>query len=273
MSDDAARILVVDDVPENVRLLEAVLDAHGYDVVSATDGHAALDLAAVGEAGPRAARRDDAAARWSRRLQAAPPAGGDGGAAGDHAHGERGVREDHGDRGGGGRLPPEAVQPRGAAHPDPVATPDQALPRHDQDAGCGAARPEPDARRPRADAARGARPAAAVTSFPLAPARGRDRLLGRRVDPAQPPPAGRDVLRRPARLDELRRYGRARGADARARRVPRHDRRPRRAGSTRRSASSRATASSSFSTTRSRCPIRRCGRFVWAARSGRRWRS
>jgi adenylate cyclase len=45
MSDDPARILVVDDVPENVRLLEAVLDAHGYDVVSATDGHAALDLA------------------------------------------------------------------------------------------------------------------------------------------------------------------------------------------------------------------------------------
>jgi adenylate cyclase len=45
MSDDPARILVVDDVPENVRLLEAVLDAQGYDVVSATDGHAALDLA------------------------------------------------------------------------------------------------------------------------------------------------------------------------------------------------------------------------------------
>jgi adenylate cyclase len=45
MSDNAARILVVDDVPENVRLLEAVLEAHGYDIVSATDGHAALELA------------------------------------------------------------------------------------------------------------------------------------------------------------------------------------------------------------------------------------
>jgi adenylate cyclase len=42
---EAARILVVDDVPENVRLLEAVLDAHGYDVVAATDGAAALELA------------------------------------------------------------------------------------------------------------------------------------------------------------------------------------------------------------------------------------
>jgi len=45
MSDDRARILVVDDVPENVRLLEAVLDAHGYDVIAATDGNAALELA------------------------------------------------------------------------------------------------------------------------------------------------------------------------------------------------------------------------------------
>jgi adenylate cyclase len=39
-----ARILVVDDVPENLRLLEAVLAPRGYDVVSATDGPAALEL-------------------------------------------------------------------------------------------------------------------------------------------------------------------------------------------------------------------------------------
>jgi adenylate cyclase len=45
MSDDQARILVVDDVPENVRLLEAVLEAQGYDTVSATDGRTALELA------------------------------------------------------------------------------------------------------------------------------------------------------------------------------------------------------------------------------------
>ena len=44
MSDDRARILVVDDVPENVRLLEAVLDAHGYEVITATNGDDALDL-------------------------------------------------------------------------------------------------------------------------------------------------------------------------------------------------------------------------------------
>ncbi len=46
MSEHAGRILVVDDVRENVRLLEAVLGAHGYEVVSATDGNAALELAA-----------------------------------------------------------------------------------------------------------------------------------------------------------------------------------------------------------------------------------
>jgi DNA-binding response OmpR family regulator len=44
MSDHRARILVVDDVAANVHLLEAVLEAHGYDVVAATDGHAALSL-------------------------------------------------------------------------------------------------------------------------------------------------------------------------------------------------------------------------------------
>ena len=36
------KILVVDDIPENVRLLEAVLVPHGYDVVTAGDGAEAL---------------------------------------------------------------------------------------------------------------------------------------------------------------------------------------------------------------------------------------
>jgi DNA-binding response OmpR family regulator len=38
------KILVVDDVPQNVRLLEAVLVPRGYDVVTATDGDSALTL-------------------------------------------------------------------------------------------------------------------------------------------------------------------------------------------------------------------------------------
>lgn len=68
MSDRAARILAVDDVPENVRLLEAVLEAPGYDIVSATTGQAALERRCLGEARSRAARPDDAAARRVRRL-------------------------------------------------------------------------------------------------------------------------------------------------------------------------------------------------------------
>jgi adenylate cyclase len=39
-----ARILVVDDVPANVRLLEAVLAPRGYEVIPATDGARALEL-------------------------------------------------------------------------------------------------------------------------------------------------------------------------------------------------------------------------------------
>jgi DNA-binding response OmpR family regulator len=41
------RILVVDDTPENARLLEAVLLPRGYDVLAAPDGAAALELVAT----------------------------------------------------------------------------------------------------------------------------------------------------------------------------------------------------------------------------------
>ena len=44
MGEQRPKILVADDVPENVRLLEAVLVPRGYEVVTATDGRAALDL-------------------------------------------------------------------------------------------------------------------------------------------------------------------------------------------------------------------------------------
>ncbi len=46
MSERSARILVVDDVRENVRLLDALLTARGYEVVAAADGTAALELVA-----------------------------------------------------------------------------------------------------------------------------------------------------------------------------------------------------------------------------------
>jgi adenylate cyclase len=44
VTERTPKILVVDDVPENVRLLEAVLVPRGYEVVTAYDGDAALDL-------------------------------------------------------------------------------------------------------------------------------------------------------------------------------------------------------------------------------------
>jgi len=43
------KILVVDDVPENVRLLEAVLVSRGYEVVTANDGRAALERVQTAE--------------------------------------------------------------------------------------------------------------------------------------------------------------------------------------------------------------------------------
>ena len=49
MGERPPRILVVDDVPENARLLEAVLVPRGYDVVIAHDGLAALDRAQAEE--------------------------------------------------------------------------------------------------------------------------------------------------------------------------------------------------------------------------------
>jgi class 3 adenylate cyclase/CheY-like chemotaxis protein len=44
---DPARILVVDDLPPNIRLLEAILTPRGYDVVAANSGREALDRVAA----------------------------------------------------------------------------------------------------------------------------------------------------------------------------------------------------------------------------------
>ena len=49
MAERPPKILVVDDVPENVRLLEAVLVSRGYEVVTANDGRAALERVRTAE--------------------------------------------------------------------------------------------------------------------------------------------------------------------------------------------------------------------------------
>src|SRR5207244_11569616 len=45
----SARILVVDDVPANVKLLEARLSAEYFDVLTATDGVQALEICSRAE--------------------------------------------------------------------------------------------------------------------------------------------------------------------------------------------------------------------------------
>jgi len=54
------RILIVDDTPANVHILQARLAANGYDIVTATDGAAALAAVGGDTAGPDPARRHDA---------------------------------------------------------------------------------------------------------------------------------------------------------------------------------------------------------------------
>jgi adenylate cyclase len=49
VAEQPPKILVVDDVPENVRLLEAVLVSRGYEVVTANDGRAALERVQTAE--------------------------------------------------------------------------------------------------------------------------------------------------------------------------------------------------------------------------------
>ena len=48
----SARILVVDDVPANVRLLEARLSAEYFDVLTASNGTEALDICTRADMAP-----------------------------------------------------------------------------------------------------------------------------------------------------------------------------------------------------------------------------
>ena len=68
-----ARVLVVDDVPANVKLLEARLSAEYFDVITAMSGAEALAICERARMRHRAARRDDAG---HGRLRGLPPAQG-----------------------------------------------------------------------------------------------------------------------------------------------------------------------------------------------------
>ena len=72
--NDGGTILVVDDVPQNVRLLEAVLEPSGYEIVTAADGLAALEQVESAHSDLVASRLADEAAAGQvlidRRLYA-----------------------------------------------------------------------------------------------------------------------------------------------------------------------------------------------------------
>ena len=98
-ADGAGRILVVDDIPENLRLMEAVLVPRGYTVLTATSGEQALELVEREQPGPDPARRRHAGDGRLRGLPDAPGGRGHRRAAGDHGHLEHRPREEEGDRG------------------------------------------------------------------------------------------------------------------------------------------------------------------------------
>ena len=84
--------------------------------------------------------------------------------------------------------------------PGSVTASDQALPRHRQSTGSRTARAESIARRTQAQVQELER-MRKLRRFLSSQPRRRHRLVGRRLDPAQPPSQGRDVLRRLPRLD------------------------------------------------------------------------
>ncbi len=221
------KILVVDDVPENVRLLEAVLAPHGYEVVTASDGLEALELVAAEEP--------------DLILLDVMMPGLDGYAVCTHlrANDDTAMLPVIMVTSSIGQEKTKAIEagaddfiPKPFNH-DELLTRVRSLLRikryHDTIKAQAAELAELNRtleERVQSQVER-ARAAAAAAAVPLTAARRRGRVLGRRDDPREPPPAGGDVLRRPARLVDLRRHRRARGADARTRRVPRRDRPPR----------------------------------------------
>ena len=217
---DDATILVVDDLPQNIRLLEAVLSPRGFTVVvrDVWRGGARalarqppdlvlLDIVMPGMDGYEICRRIREEPATSFLPVVMVTASGDA----------------------------EKVRAIEAGADDFITKPlDRAelLARvrslvrvkryHDTVDGPGgrARRAEPAPRGARRRAGRRARPARPAAPLPVAadrPDRGRH---GGRVVPAQPPPRDRLGVHRPARLHRVRRERRAGGDDGGARRVP-----------------------------------------------------
>ena len=225
---DAGTILVVDDLPQNVRLLEAVLAPRGYASCRPTSGREALERVAAepvdlvlldilmpemdGYEVCRALRADPATQLPARRDD----------------HGERRPGEGRRDRGGRRRLHHQAVRPGRAA-------------RARRARCCGSSATTTRSRRRPPSSPRGTASSSSASASRSTQLERMGRLrrflspqlaelvvvLRRRVVPREPPARDHRRVLRPARLHRVRRDGRARGRDGRARRVPRRARRPR----------------------------------------------
>ena len=254
-------ILVVDDMPENVRLLEAVLAPRGYEVLTASDGeHGAarssseqpdlilLDVVMPGLDGYAVCRR----LRADEETAVLPVI---------MVTSSIGQEKTKAIEAGADDFIPKPFNHDELLDAGAVAAPHQALPRHDQGAGRRARRAEPDARgagrRSRSTSSSGcggcggsSRPSSRTPSSPPATSRSSRVTAGRSpmffadlrgwtsfVDAVEPEELMR-VLREFHDVDRP-----ARQAVRRDRRLPRGRRRR-----------------SSSSTTRSRSRTRRCAR-------------
>ncbi len=224
-----AKILVVDDLPQNVKLLADLLAVKGYAVATAASGAEALekveterpDLVLLDVMMPemsgyevcRAIRDNPATGILPVvMVTSLDPAAG--------AH--------QGAGGGCRRLPVQAREPGGAPGPRPLPGAREAALRHRRAPGRPARGVESNARGARGRASGPARAAGAAQALLLSAARRADRGRRRGRSPQEPPPRGDGGLPRPPRLHRVRRDGRARGGDERPARVSRRDGTPRR---------------------------------------------
>ena len=134
-SSMTARVLVVDDVDANVKLLEARLTADYFEVRTARSGREALEICAQRARRCGAARRDDAGHGRFRGLPAAEIRAAHPAYSGDHGHRARSsLGQGEGARGGRRRLPHQAGGRHRAGHAGQESRAAQDADRRDADA-------------------------------------------------------------------------------------------------------------------------------------------
>ena len=159
---DPPTILVVDDQPPNLRLIDAILQPRGYRTRLAASGEEAIEVLHRRADRPRAPGHPDAGDGRLRGLPTDPRAPRHGVPPGRDDHGERHGGEGAGDRGRRRRLLDQAVRQGRAARSCEVARPHQALSTTPSNVrptswprGTASCRPESMPRSPRSSGRRG----------------------------------------------------------------------------------------------------------------------